>query len=272
MNRTIWLLCGALVVAGCADDENPSTGGSGGSGAGGAESGGGETGGGGSDANGGAPATGGGGAATDGGGGAGGGEGGGGECDPGTFGPCHCLVDTFDGYDPESTTDYWAADGAAMAVSVPDAAVGLTPPEGTFYAGLYTDVGRPLENCFASVRVESQFNGLAIFELLEATGSGPKVILEVNTAEGTVSAVNIFDAQGNGETIGNATVTSLEAMRIQVLPTELVFEVLDDGDWMEVGTLAQTPDWIGGDVNISFGARDDLDNTWVFDDVNADAP
>ncbi|NUP13161.1 MAG: hypothetical protein HOW73_44545 [Polyangiaceae bacterium] len=263
----------SLALAACADDVAPGGGGSGGNGGGSSDGGaaqGGSSDGGASDggaSTGGAPQ---GGASDGGSGGAGGGSE---ECalvDRNGFGPCHCFTDDFATFNADASDDYWAVDGMASQFDGQDPAVALTVPGDGLYSGLYSNEGAPAANCFASVRVEELGTGLVSLEMIEATGSGPKVIVEVNANTGEYTVANVVDAQGNGELIGTGTVESLEGLRIQVRDNGLSFEILDTGVWTAAGSLAEIPAWAIGDVNFAFGSRDDADATTVFDDFNLD--
>lgn len=185
------------------------------------------------------------------------------------FGPCHGYTDDFTGFTPGSQSDFWVADGATPEPQ-PDPAVSLTPVGIASYAGLYSEIAAPAANCFASVGVEDEGSGSVFLELIEGTGAGPKVILEYQA--GTVSANDILDAMGNGNTVGTAAVADLRGLRVQVLADEMRFEVNDGGAWTEVGVLTPLPAWASEDVNIGFGMSDPGGSTSIFDDFNLDEP
>lgn len=200
--------------------------------------------------------------------GGGGGEGGAGGAGGQGFGPCHGYTDDFTGFDPASSADYWATDGAALETT-PDDAISLTPL-GSSYAGAYSETAASASNCFASIGVEDEGAGSVFFEIVEGTGAGPKVILEHEG--GIVSANEILDAMGNGNNLGTLAVTDLRGLRIQVLADEMRFEVDDGGTWAEVGVLTPLPAWAADDVNIGFGMTDPGASTAVFDDYNLAEP
>jgi hypothetical protein len=89
---------------------------------------------------------------------------------------------------------------------------------------------------------------------------------------GTVTAANILDAMGNGETIGMIDVTDLRGFRVQLLAGEIVCEVQDGGTWVQIGVLDEMPAWTSGSVDLGFGMSDPLGGTTVFDDFNLDPP
>jgi hypothetical protein len=195
-----------------------------------------------------------------------GGEGGGG------ITACQGATDDFTGFDPASMTDFWEVDGVVAPTDNPDPAVvmSLSP---NLYSGLFSAAGAPASGCFTSIRVEAtSSSALVSLEILEALGTGPKVILEVDAATGDFVAVDIVDGAGNGTMIGSGTVTALEGMRIVVAADQATFEVLDGGTWIAAGTLDPLPAWMAGDVNLAFGARDDSDEPTIFDDFNLDPP
>lgn len=185
------------------------------------------------------------------------------------FGPCHGYTDDFTGFSPGATADYWAVNGATPEAQ-PDPAVSLTPVGISTYAGLYSEVAAPASNCFASIKVEDEGSGSVFLEILEGSGAGPKVILEYQA--GLVSANDILDAMGTGNTIGTLSVSDLQGFRVQILADEMRFEVDDGGTWNEVGVLTPLPVWASGDVNIGFGMSDPGASTSIFDDFNLDAP
>lgn len=201
--------------------------------------------------------------------GGGGGDGGMGGSGGQAFGPCHGYTDDFASFNPGSMSDYWAVDGG-LPEPLPDPAVALTPVGIATYAGLFSEAAAPASSCFASVRVEDEGAGSVFLEILEGSGAGPKVILEYQA--GTVSANDIVDAMGTGNTVGTAPVTDLQGFRIQVLADEMRFEVNDGGTWAEVGVLTPLPAWASGDVNIGFGMSDPGASTSIFDDFNLDEP
>ncbi len=187
------------------------------------------------------------------------------------FGPCHQFTDDFTDFDPSSTSDYWAVDGNAASTGGADPAVELDPAQDANWSGLFSDVGAPAENCFASVRVEQIGAGFTIFEMLEATGTGPKFTMAVDET-GHYEVANIINAQGDGDTLGSGDVADLQALRMQVLDGIVVFELNDGGVWMEAATLTDLPDWLAGDVNLAFGTSDFPGTLSVFDDFNLDDP
>jgi hypothetical protein len=201
-----------------------------------------------------------------------GGAGGAMGCDDQVFGPCHCITDDFRAFDPASTTDYWAVDGDAQLVTDPDGAVQLDPLADTNASSLYSDVGAPVGNCFTSVRVEQEGSRFEYFELLEATGTGLKLIIQADVGTGDYEVANVLDAGGNAESLGTGTVTALEGFRVQVLEGMLIFEVRDAGVWEQAATMTDIPDWMSGDVNIGFGTSDDPGTISIFDDFNMDDP
>lgn len=254
----------ALPLLACGDDTGPGGGSTGGGGTGGEGANGGQGGDGGQSSTGGQ-------------GGAGGqpSSGGGGEGGMGGgvvgFGPCHGFTDDFSDFDPSSTSDYWAVDGNAVATSGADPAVELDPAEGANWSGLYSDVGAPAANCFTSVRIEQIGTGFTTIEMLEATGTGPKLTMGVDET-GHYEVANIINAQGDGDTLGSGDVQELRALRIQVLDGVVLFELNDGGTWTEVATLTELPDWLSGDVNLAFGTSDFPGTISVFDDFNLDDP
>ena len=217
---------------------------------------------------------GGGGAGQGGGAGTGGtGTGGGGTGGAPAFGPCHGVVEDFDGFVVASTTDAWETDDVVALSNGMDKAL-LAQPDMDNYAGLFSATPAIAENCFFSIAVENaqQEPGFYILEVLEQGDTGRK--LEIGVTPGAFSIDNILNAMGDGDNLGTGTITGdLRGMRIQILPTEVIFEVKDMTGWHIGATLTNAPAWLSSPVLLGFGYRSiNAGEEGRFDDFSVEAP
>ena len=205
--------------------------------------------------------------------GTGGGTGGSGTGGAPAFGACHGVVEDFDAFDLASTTDAWETDDVVALSNGADKAL-LAQPDGDNYAGIFSATPMGADNCFFSIAVEDpqQEPGFYIFEVLEQNDTGAKLVIEVTPAG--YSVANIINAMGDGTTLGVGTITGdLRGMRIQILPTEVIFELKDTAGWQTAATLDTAPTWLSAPVLLGFGYRSaSAGEEAAFDDFSVEAP
>ena len=173
----------------------------------------------------------------------------------------------------DADPDAWETDDVVALSNGADKAL-LAQPDGDNYAGIFSATPMGADNCFFSIAVEDpqQEPGFYIFEVLEQNDTGAKLVIEVTPAG--YSVANIINAMGDGTTLGVGTITGdLRGMRIQILPTEVIFELKDTAGWQTAATLDTAPTWLSAPVLLGFGYRSaSAGEEAAFDDFSVEAP
>lgn len=272
MRRALSLLvfaASSALLSACSGDEEITPGGTTGQGGGGEGAGGG-TGASTSEGGGGASASGGGG------GGVGGGTGGGGACDGAggseplpSLPACGDFTDDFSAFDLGATV--WDGSNAAPGGNAADACVTISP--GTEYSGVFTESYYPLDECFASIRVDEPSAGTV---MLLASGIDAATQLLNGQVYLAVdgNAVTAFFEEGGQAPQAAATWTApgpITAMRLRFTDA-IYFDVEACGAWKSLGSVPHG-EWAGlGKFEFGVAPSNAGSDSACFDDFALDAP